>query len=101
MIRRAPAGPKRKAFFIRNRLLPSLKTLWRGQRVAGAYRRSITLANGRYAMFDDGTGFSLARWKPIIEQWLGQQIAATVRGGGGVMRGGATARIDDQLNGFS
>ncbi|MNL81181.1 hypothetical protein D3C87_2082150 [compost metagenome] len=53
-----------------------------GQRVAGIYRRSFMLASGRYAMLDDGMGFSLVPWKPVIEQRLGQQLAATVRGGG-------------------
>lgn len=53
-----------------------------GQRVAGIYRRSVMLASGRYTMLDDGMGFSLVPWKPVIEQRLGQQIAATVRGGG-------------------
>ncbi len=53
-----------------------------GQRVAGIYRRSVMLASGRYAMLDDGMGFSLVPWKPVIEPRLGQQIAATVRGGG-------------------
>ena len=52
-----------------------------GQRVAGIYRRSIMLASGRYAMLDDGMGFSLVPWKPVIEQRLGQQLAAAVRGG--------------------
>ncbi|MPM34850.1 hypothetical protein SDC9_81440 [bioreactor metagenome] len=53
-----------------------------GQRVTGIYRRSVMLASGRYAMLDDGKGFSLVPWKPVIEQRLGQQLAATVRGGG-------------------
>ena len=53
-----------------------------GQRAIGIYRRSVMLASGRYAMLDDGMGFSLVPWKPVIEQRLGQQIAATVRGGG-------------------
>lgn len=53
-----------------------------GQRVAGIYRRSVMLASGRYAMLDDGMGFSLVPWKPMIDQRLGQQLAATVRGGG-------------------
>ncbi|KVR89687.1 relaxase/mobilization nuclease domain-containing protein [Burkholderia vietnamiensis] len=53
-----------------------------GQRVAGIYRRSVMLASGRYAMLDDGVGFSLVPWKPVIEQRLGQQLSATVRGGG-------------------
>ncbi|WP_197387810.1 relaxase/mobilization nuclease and DUF3363 domain-containing protein [Ralstonia pseudosolanacearum] len=53
-----------------------------GQRVAGIYRRSVMLASGRYAMLDDGVGFSLVPWKPVIAQRLGEQLAATVRGGG-------------------
>jgi hypothetical protein len=50
--------------------------------VAGIYRRSVMLASGRYAMLDEGTGFSLVPWKPVIEQRLGQQLAATVRNSG-------------------
>ncbi|CAD5106133.1 relaxase/mobilization nuclease domain-containing protein [Zestomonas carbonaria] len=53
-----------------------------GQRVAGIYRCSVMLASGRYAMLDDGKGFSLMPWRPVIEPRLGQQIAATMRGGG-------------------
>ncbi|GKX47833.1 relaxase/mobilization nuclease domain-containing protein [Pectobacterium carotovorum] len=53
-----------------------------GQRMAGIYRRSVMLASGRYAMLDDGMGFSLVPWRPMIEQRLGQQIAATMRGSG-------------------
>lgn len=53
-----------------------------GQRAAGIYRRSVMLASGRYALLDDGMGFSLVPWRPVIEQRLGQQIVATVRGGG-------------------
>ena len=40
-------------------------------------------ARQRSALLDDGMGFSLVPWRPIIEPRLGQQIAAaTVRGGG-------------------
>lgn len=53
-----------------------------GQRVVGIYRRNVMLASGRYAMLDDGMGFSLVPWKPVIERRLGQQLAATMRGGG-------------------
>ena len=49
-----------------------------GQRVAGIYRRSVMLASGRYAMLDDGMGFSLVPWKPVIEKRLGQSVAAHV-----------------------
>jgi type IV secretory pathway VirD2 relaxase len=53
-----------------------------GERVSGVYKRSVQLASGRYAMLDDRMGFSLVPWRPVIEQRLGQHIAATVRGGG-------------------
>ncbi|MDR9173354.1 relaxase/mobilization nuclease domain-containing protein [Burkholderia multivorans] len=60
----------------------SHRPLTDGQRVVGIYRRSVVLASGRYAMLDDGMGFSLVPWKPVIEQWLGQTMSAVVRGGG-------------------
>jgi type IV secretory pathway VirD2 relaxase len=53
-----------------------------GQRVSGIYRRSVLLASGRYAMLDDGMGFSLVPWKPVIEQRLGHSMTATARSGG-------------------
>jgi type IV secretory pathway VirD2 relaxase len=53
-----------------------------GQRASGTYRRSVTLTSGRFAMLDDGKGFSLVPWKAVIEQRIGQQLAATVRGSG-------------------
>lgn len=56
------------------------RPLEEGQRVAGLYRRSVMLASGRYAVLEDGKAFSLVPWKPVIEQRLGQQLAATVRG---------------------
>ncbi|MDO8421649.1 MAG: DUF3363 domain-containing protein [Parvibaculum sp.] len=46
--------------------------------LAGIYRRSVILASGRYAMLDDGMGFSLVPWKPLLEQRLGQTIMATL-----------------------
>lgn len=49
-----------------------------GQRVVGIYRRSVMLASGRYAMLDDGMGFSLVPWKPVIEQQIGKRVTATV-----------------------
>ncbi|SDV50840.1 relaxase/mobilization nuclease and DUF3363 domain-containing protein [Chitinasiproducens palmae] len=52
-----------------------------GQRVAGVYRRSVMLVSGRHVMLEDGLGFSLVPWRPVVERRLGQQVAATVRGG--------------------
>ena len=53
-----------------------------GKSVAGTYRRSVILASGRYAMLDDGVGFSLVLWKPVIEQRLGQLLTANIRSAG-------------------
>ncbi|MGP1682812.1 MAG: DUF3363 domain-containing protein, partial [Giesbergeria sp.] len=53
-----------------------------GERVTGIYRRSVMLASGRFAMLDDGVGFSLVPWKPMVEHRLGQTMTAVVRGGG-------------------
>ncbi|MFZ3121449.1 MAG: DUF3363 domain-containing protein [Variovorax sp.] len=50
-----------------------------GQQASGVYRRSIQLASGRFAMLDDGVGFSLVPWKPVVEQHLGQQVSAVLR----------------------
>jgi hypothetical protein len=49
-------------------------------RVDGVYRRSVLLASGRFAMLDDGLGFSLLPWRPPIEKRLGQSVAAVIRG---------------------
>ncbi|WP_312417651.1 relaxase/mobilization nuclease and DUF3363 domain-containing protein [Comamonas sp.] len=53
-----------------------------GERVSGVYRRNVMLASGRFAMLDDGLGFRLVPWRPVIEQRLGQAMSATVRGSG-------------------
>lgn len=51
-----------------------------GQRISGVYRRSVALASGRYAMLDDGMGFSLVPWRPAIDKRLGQNVSAVIRG---------------------
>ena len=51
-----------------------------GGSTSGIYRRSVMLASGRFAMLDDGLGFSLVPWRPVIERRLGQTVSAVVRG---------------------
>jgi type IV secretory pathway VirD2 relaxase len=51
-----------------------------GVRVSGTYRESIQLTSGRFAMLDDGVGFSLVPWHPVIEQRLGRPMSAIVDG---------------------
>ncbi|MGB3124540.1 MAG: relaxase/mobilization nuclease and DUF3363 domain-containing protein [Pseudomonas sp.] len=53
-----------------------------GQRLTGIYRRSVMLVSGRYAMLEDGMGFSLVPWKPVIDGRQGQFMTAVVRGSG-------------------
>jgi type IV secretory pathway VirD2 relaxase len=53
-----------------------------GERVTGIYRRSLQLASGRFAMLDDGLGFGLVPWKPVVEQRLGQSLTAVIRANG-------------------
>jgi hypothetical protein len=45
-----------------------------GESVRGVYRRSIDLASGRFAMLDDGIGFSLVPWQPVMEEHLGREL---------------------------
>ncbi|MHB0975243.1 MAG: DUF3363 domain-containing protein [Thiobacillus sp.] len=58
------------------------RTVADGERVTGTYRRNVQLASGRFAMLDDGMGFSLVPWRPAIEQRLGQAMTAVIRGSG-------------------
>jgi type IV secretory pathway VirD2 relaxase len=47
--------------------------------VAGTYRRRLDLASGRFAMIDDGLGFTLVPWTPSLERHLGREISGIVR----------------------
>jgi type IV secretory pathway VirD2 relaxase len=51
-----------------------------GVPISGTFRRSVLLASGRLAMLDDGAGFSLVPWRPVIEERIGQVVTAVARG---------------------
>jgi type IV secretory pathway VirD2 relaxase len=55
-----------------------------GEYVMGTVREQITLASGRYAMIDDGLGFSLVPWTPSLDNQIGKHISGVMRGDGGV-----------------
>jgi hypothetical protein len=55
-----------------------------GEYVAGTYRQRFTLASGRFAMVDDGLGFSLLPWTPSVEKRIGQHVSGVARADGGV-----------------
>ncbi len=51
-----------------------------GESIRGVYRRSLDLASGRFAMLDDGVGFSLVPWRPVMEDHLGRQLRGVAVG---------------------
>jgi type IV secretory pathway VirD2 relaxase len=52
-----------------------------GQTVRGKLLGSAQLASGRFAMIDDGLGFSLVPWRPVLEKEIGRQVMGVMRGG--------------------
>ena len=55
-----------------------------GEYVAGSYRQRFTLASGRFAMIDDGLGFSLVPWSPSLDKQLGRHVSGVDRDDGGI-----------------
>jgi hypothetical protein len=52
--------------------------------VSGTLVGSTQLASGRFAMIDDGIGFQLAPWQPVLDKRIGEYITGTVRDAGGI-----------------
>ena len=50
-----------------------------GEPVVGIYRQRFDLASGRFALIDDGLGFSLVPWSPSLERHLGRQVSGIVQ----------------------
>ncbi len=55
-----------------------------GEHVTGTYRQRLNLTSGRFAVIDDGLGFSLVPWSPSLEQHLGRHITGIARADGGI-----------------
>ena len=55
-----------------------------GELVAGVYRQRLDLASGRFAMIDDGLGFSLVPWSPSLERELGKHVSGVMSPGSGI-----------------
>jgi hypothetical protein len=51
-----------------------------GQSIRGKLIGSTQLASGRFAMIDDGLGFSLVPWRPVVEKEIGREVMGVVRG---------------------
>jgi hypothetical protein len=52
-----------------------------GQTIRGKLTGSAQLFSGRFAMIDDGLGFSLVPWRPVIEKEIGREVIGIMRGG--------------------
>jgi type IV secretory pathway VirD2 relaxase len=52
-----------------------------GETVAGVYRQRVNLSSGRFAMIDDGLGFSLVPWSPSLERHLGRHVSGIAEAG--------------------
>src|SRR5215467_11954201 len=46
-----------------------------GDPISGTYRQRLNLASGRFAMIEDGLGFSLVPWKPALDRHIGKQVS--------------------------
>jgi hypothetical protein len=55
-----------------------------GNYVTGQLVGSTQLSSGRFAMIDDGLGFSLVPWRPALDNRIGQYISGIAMPGGGV-----------------
>ena len=55
-----------------------------GNYVCGTLIGATNLGSGKFAMIDDGLGFSLVPWQPVLEQRLGRQITGVAMPGGGI-----------------
>jgi type IV secretory pathway VirD2 relaxase len=55
-----------------------------GDYVSGTLVGSTQLASGRFAMIDDGIGFQLVPWQPVLDKRIGQHITGIMRSGGGI-----------------
>ena len=55
-----------------------------GTQVSGQLVGSAQLSSGRFAMIDDGLGFSLVPWRPALEQHVGRVIVGVALPGGDV-----------------
>ncbi|MGY4400768.1 hypothetical protein ACVIYL_001571 [Bradyrhizobium sp. USDA 3315] len=54
-----------------------------GELVAGRLAGVATLASGRFAMIEDGLGFQLVPWPPVLDKRIGQHISGVMRDSGG------------------
>lgn len=52
--------------------------------ISGVYRQRLDLASGRFAVIDNGLGFTLVPWRAELERHLGRHVEGTWTAGRGV-----------------
>ncbi|WP_284947263.1 DUF3363 domain-containing protein [Acidisoma cladoniae] len=55
-----------------------------GEYVTGRLAGVATLTSGRFAMIEDGLGFQLVPWQPVLEKRIGQHLSGIHRDDGGI-----------------
>lgn len=56
----------------------------RGEFISGTITRQLQLVSGRFAMLEDGLGFQLVPWQPVLDKQIGRHLSGVMRGDGGV-----------------
>jgi hypothetical protein len=55
-----------------------------GEYVSGRLTGVASLVSGRFAMIDNGLGFQLVPWQPLLERHIGRYITGLQREDGGI-----------------
>ena len=55
-----------------------------GEYVSGRLAGVASLSSGRFAMIENGLGFQLVPWQPLLEKRIGQHIGGLQREDGGI-----------------
>jgi hypothetical protein len=55
-----------------------------GEYVSGRLAGIASLVSGRFAMIENGLGFQLVPWQPLLDKRIGQHITGLQRDGGGI-----------------
>lgn len=55
-----------------------------GEYVSGTVTRQLQLASGGFVMLEDGLGFQLVPWQPVLDKQIGRHISGVMRGDGGI-----------------
>lgn len=51
-----------------------------GERIVGVFRRTVDLADGKYAVVERSRDFTLVPWRPVLERHIGKEVSGLLRG---------------------